>query len=541
MATRFSSKAIHSIPVLAALCCLLAVGRASPAAETLHYVIHVSVDGLRADAVQRLGAAGAPHFYRLRIEGAYTENARTDYDYTVTLPNHTCELTSRPVLGPNGHGVSFNSDDGRTLEQIHGSYVAGVFDVVHDHGFATGMYASKSKFALFDRSWNETNGAMDVTGVDNGRDKIDTYVFDPETGSLVGAFLSNMDASPHRYSFIHLADPDGAGHAYGWESRQYFASVMKVDSLLGLILDAIDGDARLAGRTYLVVAADHGGVNTGHDVATYPEDYTIPLYVWGPGVPAGADLYWMNASTRLDPGGGRPSYGATPQPIRNGEAANISLDLLGLPSVTGSSLDADEDCDATLPGGVSALPSVSITSPAPGTTLAYPSGVVIEASADPGTGGIDRVEFFENCVQLGTDATSPYAYAWDVVPFGVFRLTARAVRDDAIAATASVAIEITSLTGADGGHAALRQPPPRVYPNPFDGRSTITFSLSSSEDVEVAVYDLLGRRVKTVFDGQLGPGVHQMSIDATGYSPGIYFLRLRSGEGVRTGKLMVVP
>jgi len=555
MAIRVAARVSHLLLIIAALSVWVrpgaprasssersdspAFGRAAPAADTTRYVIHVSVDGLIADAVRRLGAGGVPHFYRLRFDGACTENARTDYDYTITLPNHACELTSRPVLGPDGHGLSFNNDDGRTLEQIHGSYVAGVFDVAHDNGLTTGMYASKSKFALFDRSWNGTNGAIDSTGVDNGRDKIDTYVYNADTDALISAFLSNMTTSPHRYTFIHLVDPDLAGHAYGWESREYYASIVKVDGLLGRILDCIDGDARFALTTHIVVVADHGGIGTDHSDETDPANYTIPLYVWGPGVPAGADLYWLNASTRENPGGGRPTYAATPQPIRNGEAANLSLDLLGLPCVGGSSIDAALDCDAVLPGGAAALPSVSITSPAPGTSLVYPSGVVIEAVADPKTGTIARVEFFENYVPLGADSTSPYSYVWDEIPFGVYLLTARAVRDDGIAATAHVDFEITSTAGAGGGHLMLPTPM-RIYPNPFERLSTIAFSLSSGDRVDIAVYDLLGRRVETVFNGELERGVHKLSFDAAGYSPGIYFLRFRSRDGVRTGKLMVV-
>jgi len=541
VATRFSTKDLHLLLICAVLCCSPAVGSAEPPVDTLRCVIHVSVDGLRADAVQRLGAGAAPHFHRLRVEGAYTENARTDYDYTNTLPNHACELTSRPVLGPNGHGLSVNSDDGGTLEEIHGSYVAGVFDVVHDNGLTTGMYASKSKFALFDRSWSDTTGAIDTVGVDNGRDKIDTYVYNSNTGALVGEFLSNMNASPHRYTFLHLADPDGAGHSYGWEGDEYFASVMKVDGLLGRIFDAVDDDARLAGMTYVIVTADHGGISTDHGDAANPANYTVPLYVWGPGIPAGADLYWMNTSTRLDPGSGRPDYASTPQPIRNGETANLALDILGLPAVNGSSLNAGQDCDAILPGGISALPEISITNPAPGTILPYPSGVVIEASVDPGDGVVDRVEFFENYAYLGADSTSPYAYEWDEIPFGAYTLSARGVLDDGIAATTSVDFQISTPTGVEEGYSKRHERPPCVYPNPVDRISTIAFSLSSNGGVDVAIYDLLGRRVGTVFSGQLVRGAHELSFDATAYSPGVYFLRLRSRDGMRTGKLMVVP
>ena len=88
----------------------------------MEYVIHVSVDGLRADLLQSLmqsdneGNFGS--FRRLVDEGASTFNARTDYSHTVTIPNHTSMLTGRPVLQPPGqpntvhHGYTNNSDPG---------------------------------------------------------------------------------------------------------------------------------------------------------------------------------------------------------------------------------------------------------------------------------------------------------------------------------------------------------------------------------------------------------------------------------------------
>jgi hypothetical protein len=523
-----------------------AIGRGAPppdvrpagAAGTSPYVIHVSVDGLRGDAVAMIGPRRLPHFYRLRIEGAFTDNARNDFDKTVTLPNHACQLTSRPVFGPDGHGVSFNSDDGRTFEQVHGSYVAGVFDVAHDRGLATGMYASKSKFAFFERSWDGMNGAPDTTGVDNGRDKIDVYVNVGDTEALLDSFVARMAAAPQRYAFIHLADPDAVGHASGWESADYLQSIVKIDRLIGRIFDCIEGDPRFANGTYLIVTSDHGGHGTDHSNPADPLDYTIPFYVWGPGVPAGADLYWLNAATREDPGSGRPPNASTPGPIRNGETANLSLELLGLPAVPGSVFDAAQDCEAALPGGAGALPAVSITSPAPGTRLEYPSSVVIAATADPGSGTIARVEFFADGTPLAADSTSPYACAWTEIPLGVHRLTARAVRDDGIAAATGVAVEIVPAAAAVEGHSLLRSP--RVYPNPLDRMSTIEFSLPEAGAVAIDLYDVLGRRVECLFDGTLVDGDHELTFNAAARAPGVYFLRLRSSGSVLTGKLMIV-
>lgn len=322
-------------------------------AGTVEHVIHISVDGLRSDVITFLGPANLPNFYRLRTEGAFTDNARNDYDYTVTLPNHTCQLTGRGVLGANGHKWTGNSDPpvGATLAATNGSYVAGAFDVAHDHGLLTGEYASKTKFSLFDTSWNAINGALDATGDDNGRDKIDVYANMGDTAALVNTLAANMATQPLHYIFLHLADPDTTGHSQGWfvtNGSAYCNIIQTMDSRLGVIFDLVATNAQLAGRTAILLTADHGGYLKDHSNNSLPENYTIPFYVWGPGVMAGAPLYALNPSTRLDPGAGRPTYSAPVQPIRNGEAANVCLKLLGLPPVPGSTIGQAQDLALTV-------------------------------------------------------------------------------------------------------------------------------------------------------------------------------------------------
>jgi hypothetical protein len=321
-------------------------------AQRADYLIHVSVDGLRPDVVAALGKSNLPNFFRLRTEGVFTYNARSDYDYTVTLPNHTCQLTGRGVLGATGHNWTNNVDPapGETLASNKGSYIAGAFDVAHDNGLRTGEYASKSKFSLFATSWNATNGAPDTTGVDNGTNKIDVYVNNGNTSNLVNTLVANMAAQPIHYVFLHLTDPDTVGHSSGWTSSQYTNIVKTMDYRLKVIFNLIDTDPRFTNRTAIVLTADHGGKGTDHSNASLPEDYTIPFYVWGPGVIAGGDLYTLSTSTRLDPGTSRPSYTNSVQPVRNGEAANVSLKLLGLGPVPGSTIDTNQDLVLTVPG-----------------------------------------------------------------------------------------------------------------------------------------------------------------------------------------------
>jgi len=335
---------------------LLAICSTVPGAQPITHVIHISVDGLRPDAITALGPSNLPNFYRLRTEGAFTDNARSDYDYTVTLPNHCSQLTGRGVLGPTGHNWTNNTEPlpGETLASNKGSYVAGVFDVVHDHGLSTGEYASKPKFSLFATSWNETNGEPDVIGPDNGRNKIDVYLNVEDTAELVNALVDDLSRQPLNYTFLHLADPDPIGHTYGWDitpGSEYSDAIKVIDERLGEIFDLIDSDSRFAGHTAILLTADHGGSGTDHADPALREDYTVPFYVWGPGVMAGAELYRLNPTDRLDPGTNRPTYWDPVQPIRNGEAANVALKLLGLGPVPGSTIGVAQDLALMIPSG----------------------------------------------------------------------------------------------------------------------------------------------------------------------------------------------
>jgi hypothetical protein len=326
---------------------VLAAG-VGPGAKRAEYVIHVSVDGLRPDAVTVLGPSVMTNFYRLRTQGAFTDNARNDYDYTVTLPNHTCQLTGRGVTGASGHNWTSNSDPppGVTLESNKGTYIAGAFDVAHDYGLRTAEYASKSKFSLFATSWDATHGGVDLVGDNNGRNKIDIYVNQSDTAALVNRLVADLGTQDVHYAFLHLTDPDTTGHASGWDvtpGSAYLNTVRAMDTRLGALFGLVDTNGRMRGRTAILVTADHGGYGTDHSDPTLREDYTVPFYVWAPRVAAGADLYALNRFTRLDPGTGRPAYTNAVPPVRNGECANLALKLLGLGPVPGSTICASQN------------------------------------------------------------------------------------------------------------------------------------------------------------------------------------------------------
>jgi hypothetical protein len=340
---------------------LLALAAFNAAADTNRpFVIVISVDGMGSEYVKPLLAAGLANelttFKRFQAEGAGTLNARDDANYAVTLPNHVTMMTGRRVSGAAGHNWSSNTDPAPTdtLALNKGSYVASGFDVAHDNGLRTGIWSGKSKFSLFQQSYSSVSGAADVTGADNGRDKIDydKVVAGISAAALTSDFTNRMTLNPFNFVFFHYQDPDATGHASGWSSNttSAFAATLKlVDTQIGKILQFAESHPGLRGRTTVILTADHGGHGTTHGDTTNPLDYTIPFYAWGAGVEPGADLYALNPGARTAPGAAvNPSYSGG-QPVRNGDAANLALDLLGLGAVPGSMIDSAQDLFVSVP------------------------------------------------------------------------------------------------------------------------------------------------------------------------------------------------
>lgn len=161
------------------------------------------------------------------------------------------------MLGESGHNWVNNWDPapGETIASNKGSYVASVFDEAHDNGFRTGEYASKSKFVLFATSWDAVSGAPDLTGVDNGNNKIDVFEYQPDTAVLVQHLVENMTNCSFGYVFLHLADLDCTGHSYGWDDTPgsvYSSALIDLDGRLGEIFAIIDSTPLLKGQTAII-------------------------------------------------------------------------------------------------------------------------------------------------------------------------------------------------------------------------------------------------------------------------------------------------
>lgn len=287
------------------------------------HVLAVSVDGLNVRAIRKLGRRGTPTLHRMLARGAGTLNARTEVEQTVTLPNHTSMMTGRRInAARGGHGVTWDVDRRHaTVQQAAGHPVASVFSRVHADGGSTALYSTKAKFGLYERSW--------PAGIDRFR------VRENQRRLVRMARADLVDGAP-RFTFLHVSLPDRFGHEYGGMSAPYLDAVRRTDRQLGTVLRAVAGS-----DVDVVLTADHGFATgeTSHSTRTDLENYRVPFVVWGPDARHG-DLYAMNPRFR-DPGTAQPSY-ARRQPVRNGDVANLALDLLGLGAVPGSELDANQ-------------------------------------------------------------------------------------------------------------------------------------------------------------------------------------------------------
>jgi arylsulfatase A-like enzyme len=235
-----------------------------PATAVSRNVVLVSIDGLRPDAI---AAFNAPTLSKLVREGSYTLNATTIMP-SKTLPSHTSMLTGEP---PERHGVLWNNvmnDRPGTIE------IPTIFAAARINGYRTAAFFSKAKFSHL-----QVPGTLDYSQAPGGwfgRWSSDDTLDDVEV---------HLAKHTPNLLFVHLTDPDAAGHSYGWMSAQYGRGVLRADHALARLIAAADR-AYGVGEYTVIVTADHGGNGKGHG-SDHPFDVTIPWIAWGRGVSPG--------------------------------------------------------------------------------------------------------------------------------------------------------------------------------------------------------------------------------------------------------------
>jgi FlgD Ig-like domain/Cohesin domain len=173
----------------------------------------------------------------------------------------------------------------------------------------------------------------------------------------------------------------------------------------------------------------------------------------------------------------------------------------------------------------------------PGGLLASQAAPGVVLSAAPGNVDV---------VALGTGTTLAGSG-----PLAIARFRVRSGGDPSLRVDRVIARDASNHEAAMGVSAdAMTRPPQetaltRLYPNPVSGAMTVEMSLARSTRVQLAVFDLAGRRVRTLADGDYAAGVRTAYWDGRGEdgrpaANGFYVVRMRAGDAVRNRTIRVL-
>ena len=182
---------------------------------------------------------------------------------------------------------------------------------------------------------------------------------------------------------------------------------------------------------------------------------------------------------------------------------------------------------------------------APGTTWVSMEDVRGDAS---GIGSFDRVYSWGDSVTLTAPSShlgKPFLnWSVDGVDGQSADTTATVIMDHTPASHVAIAVYDTLLTaiGRDTP-LALELHPNR--PNPFNPTTTIPFGVPEDMEVEIVLFDVAGRLVRTLQRGRMNPGFHEVSWDGRDSAgevvgSGVYLCRLRAGSTVITRKMVLL-
>jgi len=90
------------------------------------------------------------------------------------------------------------------------------------------------------------------------------------------------------------------------------------------------------------------------------------------------------------------------------------------------------------------------------------------------------------------------------------------------------------------GDEVLQQISFQIYPNPAQDHATIQFILPQSAHVYIKVYDVSGKEIETLLDGDLEKGDHSLPLNILHFSKRVYLVKMISDFGIENQKLIVL-
>lgn len=215
-----------------------------------HHVVIISLDGVSPDVLKQ---AKIPYIDALWQKGSYSWKAKTVTSST-TLSSYVSMFSS--VL-PKQHGFD---------------KVPMLFTLAQQAGLTIAAYVGNE--ALNHLISSSTFGHFE-------------YLKAPAIQIAEAAAKYIATVHPH-LCFVHLPDPDVAGHKFGWLSPQHIRAIEDCDKAVGTLVSALN-DSKVIDDTVVILTSDHGGHATPHG-SDFEEDIFVPWIMAGRGVHIGHEL-----------------------------------------------------------------------------------------------------------------------------------------------------------------------------------------------------------------------------------------------------------
>jgi hypothetical protein len=143
---------------------------------------------------------------------------------------------------------------------------------------------------------------------------------------------------------------------------------------------------------------------------------------------------------------------------------------------------------------------------------------ILVVNTDISDGGYFVLRFFP-WYNATTTSTSKYFMIWDVRVYG----------------TTSPATDVEDVNSKPKKFALNQN-----YPNPFNPSTKISFDLEKSGFTKLTVHNILGQKIATILSEEMSAGHHEVDLNATDLTSGIYFYKLESGSFSAVKKMILM-
>jgi hypothetical protein len=387
--------------------------------------------------------------------------------------------------------------------------------------------------------------------------RLTVYATDPDGQAITYSALdlpggATFDPGTHRFEWtpgfsdagshtVRFVASDNAFPTAGADTERVVITV--VDRAPGddraPVFNALSDRSGFVGErvSFRVHARDPEGSEVTYAIPNAPVgaalDAATGAFEWTPGFPGTIPLTF----TCADPAGNRdtvvvvlvvsdPVFGPPPPvPCQNAASSVAGVVDSGTPVAS-----AEVEIPFTAPDGVQRIEG----------SLIWSGGPVIDLD-------LYLLDADHNVVQssASSEATEHLSFVTPVAGQYYWRVVSYVSPD-----TAQFAIDVDQCVAAVTGagetavHALWFAPP---APNPFRATTRMSFGMPRAAQVSLRIYDVAGRRVRTLQDGMLEPGLHSRSWDrrtdrGDPVSAGMYFARLVvGGQETRMQKVILVP